>query len=180
MEDTSTKGGGRNGADGRAADTAPESGDNGPADSAGVPRLEQEIAVLARLLEGLSRRRLYPLERSHYLLLLQLAEGPGRIGDLSKTLALDATTVTRQVAAMEARGLVRREPDPEDRRSALVVQTDEGAACAAEMRATRARRIAVLVKDWDSGDIAQFAALMGRFNVAIYDRLDHPDDPPPQ
>lgn len=146
----------------------------------GVPRLEQEIAVLARLLEALNRRRLYPLERSHYLLLLQLAQGPRRIGDLSKTLALDATTVTRQVAAMEARGLVTRQADPEDRRSALVVQTPEGKTCAAEMRETRKRRIARLVASWDRAEVARFAGYLGRFNDALYDRLEQPDDPLPR
>lgn len=148
-------------------------------DDGGVPLLEQEIAVLARLLEALSRRRLYPLERSHYLLLLQLADGPRRIGELSKTLALDTTTVTRQVAAMDVRGLVTRRPDPEDRRSALVAQTPEGAACAGEMRQTRERRIARLVATWDRADVARFAGYIGRFNEALYERLERPDEPLP-
>ena len=142
----------------------------------GIADLEQELVVLARLLEALSRRRTYPLERSHYLLLLKLADGPRRIGDLSRALALDATTVTRQIDAMQARGLVTRQPDPEDRRSALVARTEEGTACAARMRAMREQRIARLLAGWSPDEVERFAGSMGRFNAALYDRLGRTDD----
>ncbi|TPW28063.1 MarR family transcriptional regulator [Martelella alba] len=142
----------------------------------GISALEQEAAVLARLLEALNRRRNYPLERSHYLLLLQLAEGPRKVGMLSKTLALDATTVTRQVAAMEARGLVVRKVDPDDRRSVLVARTDEGAVLAEDMRDTRRQRMDRLMTDWNSEDVDRFVAYMARFNAALYDRLENTED----
>ena len=145
-----------------------------------VAQLEQEMAVLARLLEALNRRRMYPLERSHYLLLLRLAEGPRRIGELSTLLALDTTTVTRQVAAMEVKGLVSRRPDPEDGRSALVVRTEAGADCAEAMRKTRQLRIARLLGGWEADEVARFAASVERFNAALYDRLGRPDEPLPE
>ncbi|WP_244464882.1 MarR family winged helix-turn-helix transcriptional regulator [Martelella endophytica] len=144
----------------------------------GAAELEQEMAVLARLLEALNRRRIYPLERSHYLLLLQLAEGPRKVSALSHILALDATTVTRQVSAMEERGLVTRQADPDDRRSALVARTAEGAALAEAMRDARTRRIARLVSGWEESDVTRFAAYLGQFNEALYDRLGRPDEPP--
>ncbi|WP_176085224.1 MarR family transcriptional regulator [Martelella sp. HB161492] len=142
----------------------------------GISALEQEAAVLARLLEALNRRRNYPLERSHYLLLLQLAEGPRKVGVLSRTLALDATTVTRQVAAMEERGLVVREADPDDRRSVLVARTRDGAILAENMRETRLQRMERLMAGWDGEDVDRFADYMARFNAALYDRLENTED----
>jgi len=142
-----------------------------------IPSMEREIAILARLLEALNRRRIYPLERSHYLLLQQLADGQRRIGELSTILALDATTVTRQVAAMEKRGLVARHPDPADRRGWLVEKTPEGAACAADMQRERKRRFARLLCEWDEADVSHFAGYLNRFNKALYDRLERPDEP---
>ena len=151
----------------------------GSADDSGIARLEYQAAVLARLLEALNRRRTYPLERSHYLLLLRLSDGPQKIGSLSAALALDGTTVTRQVAAMEARGLVSRRPDPEDRRSALVEQTPEGSALVTEMRDMRRERIGRLVSDWSETEVARFAADLDRFNAALFGRLKQaPDESP--
>jgi DNA-binding MarR family transcriptional regulator len=40
--------------------------------------------------------------------------GPVSINGLASTLGLDATTVTRQVAAMEATRLIQRRADPSD------------------------------------------------------------------
>ena len=53
--------------------------------------------------------------------LLRLCRCPGLTQEeLAKALYFNKSTVTRQIAALERQGLVRREPSPEDRRCQLV------------------------------------------------------------
>lgn len=130
-------------------------------------RLEHEFAVLARVLEATQRKRRYPLERAHYLLLLQLRDGARTVSDLAAQLALDDSTVTRQVAAMERRGLVRKLANPADRRSALVESTETGARQVATMRAVRLQRIAALFAKWTEADRMVLADMLGRVNADL-------------
>ncbi|EJW13538.1 Transcriptional regulator, MarR family [Rhodovulum sp. PH10] len=136
-----------------------------------VGALEQEFAFLARALEAINRKRTYPMERAHYLLLLRLEDGPASITTLATGLALDDSTVTRQVAAMEALGLVKRVAHPADRRSALIEPTAEGRARAAEMRAVRIERIGALFASWAAADRAALADYLGRVNGLLADML---------
>ena len=110
------------------------------ADRGAIAEVETELAALTRALEGMSRRsRIYDrLDRSGYLLARTLdGRGPTTIGALAAELGLDATTVTRQVAAMDADGLVRRSRDPHDGRACRVELTGEGARRMHEVRAAR-------------------------------------------
>src|SRR6266576_2155637 len=85
--------------------------------------VETEMAVLARVLEGLHRRsEIYrDLDRAGYLIARTLeTTGPVSINGLASVLGLDATTVTRQVATMEIARLLRRRADPDDGRVSLI------------------------------------------------------------
>ena len=62
-----------------------------------------------------------------------LADGALRLGELSKRLGIAASTLTRNVARLEERGLVCRVGDPEDRRAQRVALTDTGRDAAAEV-----------------------------------------------
>ncbi|MEU9715776.1 MarR family transcriptional regulator [Streptomyces sp. NPDC047976] len=53
-------------------------------------------------------------------------DGPVPMRGLAALLACDASNVTGIVDRLQARGLVRREPEPRDRRVKNVVATDEG------------------------------------------------------
>jgi DNA-binding MarR family transcriptional regulator len=64
-------------------------------------------------------------------LLLRLASTPGhrmRAVELCRQLMLSPSHISRRVDRAQSRGLVVREPDPEDRRAAQVVATDKGLA----------------------------------------------------
>ncbi|MFI8824670.1 MarR family winged helix-turn-helix transcriptional regulator [Streptomyces sp. NPDC053431] len=58
--------------------------------------------------------------------LLAQLDGPLPMRALATLLVCDASNVTGIVDRLEIRGLVRREPDPADRRVKNVVVTDEG------------------------------------------------------
>jgi DNA-binding MarR family transcriptional regulator len=56
------------------------------------------------------------------------AEGPMRLSDLGRRLGIAPSTLTRNLARLEASGLVEREADPEDGRSSRVALTRPGRA----------------------------------------------------
>ena len=137
-----------------------------------IATLEWELVLLVRALEAVQRRRSYPLDRAHYLLLgLLEREGPQSIAALATALLLDGSTVTRQVATMEDQGLVEKQPHPQDGRSALIFATPRGLREAAKMRELRLRRVKALFRGWDGKDRATFAALLARFNVSLSEAL---------
>jgi DNA-binding MarR family transcriptional regulator len=138
-----------------------------------LSRLETELAVLARTLEGLSRRSAIhrDLDRASYLIARTLsADGATSISGLAAGLGLDATTVTRQVATMEAAGLVVRRKDPADGRVSLIDLTARGERKMEEVQAARERRIGDLVSGWPAADQRAFGELLGRFNDALLGR----------
>lgn len=63
------------------------------------------------------------------------AEGPMRLGDLGRRLGIAPSTLTRNLARLEATRLVARQADSEDARSARVVLTAAGRRAAAAVAA---------------------------------------------
>jgi DNA-binding MarR family transcriptional regulator len=80
-------------------------------------RLEQALEPT-----GLSLAKLGALRH------LAEAEQPLALGQLAERIACVKSNVTQLVDRLEADGLVRRVPDPEDRRSVRAAITDEGLA----------------------------------------------------
>jgi DNA-binding MarR family transcriptional regulator len=58
--------------------------------------------------------------------LMLLAEGPMSLSGLAEAVGVDAPYATLIVDKLEERGLVARQPDPDDRRRKLVTLTPEG------------------------------------------------------
>lgn len=135
-----------------------------------IPTVETELATLTRYLERVSRKAgVYDrLDRSGYLLARTLhGRGPTTIGALAVELGLDATTVTRQIAAMDASGLVERSRDPHDGRACRVGLTDEGRRRMEEVRAAREDRLSALLRDWSADERRVLGEMLARFNGAI-------------
>ena len=89
--------------------------------------LQVHAAVVRKLEERLEEQRLVPI--AQYDVLLELNAAPGRrlrMQQLSARVVLSRSRVSRVVDEMEKAGLVRREPDPDDRRAAFAVITDDG------------------------------------------------------
>ncbi len=86
--------------------------------------------------------------------------GPVTLGRLAKAEQVSAPTITRLVVAMEEEGLLKREPDPNDRRVVWIRPTAKGARLLTEGRKRRveafARELATL--DQDSLDVLGRAA----------------------
>ncbi|HWJ85890.1 MAG TPA: MarR family transcriptional regulator [Cellulomonas sp.] len=133
--------------------------------------IEVQVALLLRLADH--NRRSNPsldrtLERSAYLALRHLAaSGPSGINDIADHLRLDASTVTRQVLAMESAGLVTRERDENDGRRAVITATPAGHEALAATRDARAAVYGTLLADWSSDDRRDLARLLEGLNDAL-------------
>lgn len=116
-----------------------------------------------------------------------LADGPMRSGALAEALYSDASTISRQVAGLVKRGLVRREADPNDGRASVLIVTEDGREMATQLRARRNDMIARILTDWNQADREQFATLLHRFvddyesaRPAILTTPDPRPEPPTQ
>ncbi|WP_235950672.1 MarR family winged helix-turn-helix transcriptional regulator [Phycicoccus flavus] len=108
------------------------------------PAAELDLGDLViRLARDLRRRGMvafepYDLAPHHVRALRTVAhEGTMRLGELAQHLRVAPRSVTDVVDALEDRGLLRRSPDPTDRRAQVVAVTDEGAALLDEVGAAR-------------------------------------------
>jgi DNA-binding MarR family transcriptional regulator len=83
---------------------------------------------------------------SQFEFLRYFARHPGsRIADVAANFAAGLGAISKGVDRLEARGLVRRHPNPADGRSSLVSLTDAGARLATEAEKTFRARLAELV-----------------------------------
>src|SRR5215472_3681107 len=93
------------------------------------------------------------------------AEGPMRASALA-----DLSTVSRQVAALVGRGLLKRQADQFDGRACLLAVTDTGRAAIAEHEQGRQKFFDAVLADWNTEEMRQFARQLERFTAA-YDRV---------
>ncbi len=113
----------------------------GRPDSAGDDTLPEAFWSVARRLRHVSQETLAPwdITPSHLRALRVLSrQGSIRLSELSDQLRIAPRSATEVVDALESRGLVRRQPDPGDRRATLVQVTDRGASVLDAARAARA------------------------------------------
>lgn len=136
--------------------------------------IEAEVAMLLRLagrptrpssgLEG-------SLDRSAYLILrLLLAERSESVNVIADRLRLDASTVTRQVIALENAGHVTRRRCTDDGRSTIVEPTAAGLAALEATRAARSGVYEDVLADWTPADRHALATLLARLNASLDDR----------
>ncbi|MGE3288090.1 MAG: MarR family winged helix-turn-helix transcriptional regulator [Pseudonocardia sp.] len=109
-------------------------------------------------------RALAPLElRSRHYTVLLAAAGAGRSQrELGELLAIDPSAVVAIVDDLERGGLVRREPDPTDRRTRRVVATEAGRVRMREARAGARSVEEALLAELDDAERATLLALLTR------------------
>jgi DNA-binding MarR family transcriptional regulator len=93
--------------------------------------LNAHAAAVGRIERDLARAGADLVPLSWYDVLIELFENPDhrlRQRDLARSVVLTRSGISRLIARLEAAGLVRREPNPTDRRGDLVVLTDAGHA----------------------------------------------------
>jgi DNA-binding MarR family transcriptional regulator len=86
---------------------------------------------------------------------------------LAKGLMLSSAGVTSRIDRLERRGLVRRLPDPDDRRGVIVELTDEGVAAVDAAVAAVATSDRQLVERLDSQEISQLEGLLRKLLAGL-------------
>jgi len=80
---------------------------------------------------------------------------------------LSSAGVTSRIDRLERRGLVRRLPDPDDRRGVIVELTDEGGRLVDEAVAAVAESDRQLLARLDADEIAQLQALLKKLLASL-------------
>jgi DNA-binding MarR family transcriptional regulator len=92
-------------------------------------------------------------------------------GALLRATLVTSGTMTNRIHRLAEAGLVRREPDPRDKRGVLVTLTDQGLARADAALADLLRRERVLLAGLDGGERQHLADLM-RILLAPFDAAE--------
>jgi DNA-binding MarR family transcriptional regulator len=135
-----------------------------PADEEMAAQLGELVRRLSRRLRQSSSRRLelFGLSdgQARVLRLVARAGAPLRMSEIARRIEVVPRSATTVVADLEAKGLVVREMDPEDRRSILVRLTEPGH-----------RLIAELGRDRDAAAVELFGRLSGAERTELLSRL---------
>jgi DNA-binding MarR family transcriptional regulator len=100
---------------------------------------------------------------------LRTAGPPNRLSPtrLFKGLMLSSAGITSRLDRLEKRGLVKRTPDPNDRRGVLVELTDEGARVLEEAVTANTGSERELLADLSADEIAALASLLKKLLATL-------------
>jgi DNA-binding MarR family transcriptional regulator len=126
-----------------------------------VPRLARLIANALESDPDLS------LSLRQYRMLERLADRPHRTTELATSSGVTQPTASAAVGSLEGRGLVRRAPDPEDRRATLIHVTPEGAAVLASARARVLERVLMITDGIGERDAHAVIELLPQLRAGI-------------
>ena len=138
----------------------------------GLPQdlsLSDELARLSRVLHavkavGVPGSGPEARERAAYVLLFPLTRmGPLRQGALADLVHADPSTVSRHVALLVERGLVRRVADEQDGRASRLVVTPAGEAVLDTMRQEREALLERVTAGWAPAERTAFTGQLHRF-----------------
>jgi DNA-binding MarR family transcriptional regulator len=92
--------------------------------------------------------------------------------ELSKALMVTSGGMTKRLAGLEARGLIRREPDPNDRRSTTVTLTGEGKRLVEAILPEHVANELRLLGELSSKERTLLAGLLEGLAVSLGDEAD--------
>jgi DNA-binding MarR family transcriptional regulator len=101
------------------------------------------------------------LDRALFPLLARVERrGPLGIGELADLSGRNYTTVSRQIAKLEALGLVTRQANERDARITHAAITAKGRSMTRALDGAREKIVTALLAEWDKRDIAELARLL--------------------
>ena len=132
--------------------------------TAHVSTLGEQLPRFARLVHALKMALATDgRDRAALVLLYPLVRlGPLRQGALAEQVHSDPSTISRHVASLVERGLVRREADESDGRASRLVVTDAGHAALDELRRERESHLERATAGWSDEDLATLTTLFDR------------------
>lgn len=153
----------------------------------------REVAELDALTEGIVERMQflakafdrsldetltqYGLDRHSYYLLAWLrkhgAPYRGSPGELAADMRLSSGAMTNRLDRVEAAGLIRRLPNPNDRRGTIIEPTEAGNASWDSATGTAARREAMIASVLERAEREELHRLLRRLMRAFPDKDQH-------
>ena len=143
-----------------------------------LPDLDVEVEGIVDRISGLSRRLQrsmnetlaeFGLDTAEYKVLGSLSQAgephrstPGR---LARRMELSSGAMTNRLDRMEEAGLVRRLPDPDDRRGVLVELTEQGRETYRDAVGVQAKKEALVTGGLDADEKTQLNALLRKMMV---------------
>lgn len=122
-------------------------------DRAAISELRGAVMRLSRRLRNQRiDESLSPTEMSVLATLTRC--GSATPGELARKEHVQPPSMTRIVAMLEAKGLVRREPHPDDRRQVVVTSTEQAAAMLDQSREKRNAWLSALAEGLDEDELA--------------------------
>lgn len=131
-----------------------------------------DLVLFSRRARATSAQAHPDLSLVAYTLLSHVADRPGaRATDLAGHYNLDKSTVSRQLAELDALGLISRAGG--GRTGQTITLTSKGQAMLDEATDSMRKAVTARLDGWSDEDVARFAELLRRFNAGT-----HPDQSP--
>jgi MarR family 2-MHQ and catechol resistance regulon transcriptional repressor len=133
--------------------------------------LARAYAAVARVVEadiarhGLTTTEFGILEALHH-------KGPLLLGEIQRKVLVTSGGITYLVDRLVAKGLVKREPSPDDRRARYAVLTPEGKQFIAGIFPAHAASLARMISTLSEREQAQATALLRKLGLAAAARTD--------
>jgi DNA-binding MarR family transcriptional regulator len=139
------------------------------------PVLDDVLKAMFRIVQQIKQTvHSDTVERAAIVVLHRLKQNsPARLSDLASELMLDLSTVSRQVKALEDRGLVVRSENPADRRAVRLEIAPAGLKVIDDAWSRRNTWLAESLTDWTPEDRIALKTMLTRFA----DALDAPPAP---
>jgi len=112
----------------------------------------------------------------YWLLVLVSEQAPLRLSDLAGSVALDLSTISRQIRDLVASGLITRTPDPADGRAALLSLTEQGVAVLEAVSEFRRRVLAEAIAEWSDEERNSLASGLLRLGAGLHPSRDSVSD----
>jgi len=136
--------------------------------------LRAHASIQERLNHSISA--VHGISLQELLLLMYLQSEPGaRLSrvELARRMHVSASTVTRQLAPLEKRGIIGRESDARDARLSYVVLTPAGEELVHDGRRSLRQSSAGFFQDrWNSDEVNTLSELLARLTVNLPGRLE--------
>jgi DNA-binding MarR family transcriptional regulator len=132
-----------------------------------IEQIEYEMTTFIRMATYVDQtaKKVGIFERATYLLLRELDKlGSARLKTLADVLKLDISTVSRQAASLESKGLIERLADPSDGRATLFHLTATGKEKLAMDKKIRLSRYNQWLEEWTEEECEIFKNLLNRLN----------------
>lgn len=137
-----------------------------------VLRLASSLATIMQR----STLRDLKVTRQEYRILVSIAHhGAGHLRAISRNASMDAAHASRTMKAMQLKGWLDRNPDPEDKRLAVFSMTDQGRAAFMQVYPAAAKLSDDFSKLFTEDEVHQLCDMLDRARAYAATRLDDAD-----